>query len=208
MYQTKEALRLQRLAGMLTEGFLQEDEISDDAIEQEIAKALKIEPEKVDLDRIESGAPNTGEVDEAIGTIITIAGLVPFMLELLGGATNWFAKNVGLDPKKQGTEIGNKLKTAGHKLHHAYVYPIERFLAGIAYFQGQNSKLVKLKDPKFRQKVANIMYAATMASIAGAGVLEQMKELTGVGPVIHAIADAVKTGKSASEIVSGLLSAA
>jgi hypothetical protein len=70
-------------------------------------------------------------------------------------------------------------------------------LAGVAYFQKKDAKL---KDPKFRQKVANIIYAATMLSLAGAGIAEHITKLDGIAPVIKTMADGAKAGLSIAQI--------
>ena len=111
-----------------------------------------------------------------------------------------------------GTKAGNKLKEWGHKLHHAYTYPIRKMLDGIAWFQklqhsfyGDKKPLGKLQDEKYREKVANIMYAGIMMTVAGVGVASHLKHLHGVGPALTTIADGVKAGKSLADIVQGAL---
>jgi hypothetical protein len=183
-----------KLMNLLLES-LNEAEVSDDAIEKAVAKLVKVDPSKVDLDKAEKGeSAEQSELNE-VAIAITIAGLIPAALELLGGAANWFKKHFGDD--KSPSAVGEKLKKAGHQLHKAYTYPIERMLAGVAYFQKKGSKL---KDPKYRQKVANILYAATMLSIAGAGIAEHITKLDGVAPVVKTMADGAKAGLSISQI--------
>ena len=58
-----------------------------------------------------------------------------------------------------------------------------------------------LKDKEFREKIANIIYAAAMIGIAGAGIISHIKHLTGVGPVIETIAELVKEGLSIKDVV-------
>ena len=100
-----------------------------------------------------------------------------------------------------GSDFGQWMKSAGHKLHKIYVSPIKILLKGIAFFQKKDSKL---KDPKFREKIANILYAITMASVAGIGILSHLGHLSGVGPVAITIADGIKEGKSITDIVKGI----
>ena len=54
---------------------------------------------------------------------------------------------------------------------------------------------------EFREKIANIIYAAAMIGIAGAGIISHIKHLTGVGPVIETIAELVKEGLSIKDVV-------
>jgi hypothetical protein len=256
MQYINEAKRWQKLAGIITEDFdflEEEGTVSDDVIEKAIAQAVRIDPTKVDLEKIENGEPLTEEElnEIAVTTVVTIAGLIPIALNVAGWATNRIKQKFGINLSNQqkqqlarvkqsiekkekeietldkannkpaedkarkeleklihfrdsefGSSIANKLKSAGESLHHAYVYPIERLLAGIAYFQKKGSKL---KDKHYREKVANILYAITMVTIAGAGVISHIKHLAGVGPIITTIADLVKGGKSIADIAKEVL---
>ena len=92
------------------------------------------------------------------------------------------------------------MKEKGHKLHHGYTWPIRTLLKGI----GLVTRNEKLKNKEYRKKLANILYAITMAGVAGAGILTHLGHLTGVGPVALTIADGVKAGKSASEIITSI----
>lgn len=257
-----EVKRFQKIAGILiTESQINDnfifEEVSDDAIEKAIAKVVKVDPSKIDLDKLEKGeAPEEKDLKEFVGLAITIAGLLPAALELVGGTTNWVKQNFALSDQEKkylenlntqiknkkiqidkadkanaasaeekyreeledliktknelyGTKFGNKMKDWGHKLHHAYTWPIRKMLYGIAMYEklvGRNSKekLSKLQDKKHREKVANIIYAVIMMSIAGVGVASHIKHLAGVGPVLTTIADGVKGGKSAQEIIQGI----
>ena len=82
--------------------------------------------------------------------------------------------------------------------------PIKKVLAGIALFQ---KKGAKLKDPKYREKVANVLYAITMAGIAGAGILSHLGHLSGVGNISITIADMVKEGSSLKDIFKAVSNA-
>ena len=92
------------------------------------------------------------------------------------------------------------MKSAGHKLHKVYVWPIKKLLQGIAFFKKDS----KLKDPKYREKVANVLYAITMAIVAGVGILSHLCHLHGVAYVSTTIADGVKEGKSIADIVKAI----
>jgi hypothetical protein len=62
-------------------------------------------------------------------------------------------------------------------------------------------KKTKLQDEKYREKLANIIYATAMFGVAGYGVASHIKHLVGVGPVLATLADGVKAGKSVVDIV-------
>ncbi len=101
--------------------------------------------------------------------------------------------------KKFGTKLGNMAKHAGHSLHSAYTAPIR----GMLYLVGLTAG-GPLKDKKYREKIANIIYAAAMIGVAGAGVISHIKHLAGVGPVITTIAELVKEGLSIKDVVSSV----
>jgi hypothetical protein len=103
--------------------------------------------------------------------------------------------------EKFGTKIGNMAKHAGHSLHEAYTYPIRKMLQFIAWTAEMFGKKTKLQDEKYREKLANIIYATAMFSVAGYGVASHIKHLVGVGPVLTTLADGVKAGKSIADIV-------
>lgn len=98
--------------------------------------------------------------------------------------------------EKFGTKLGNWAKDAGHKVHKLWTSPIR----GMLYLVGLTAG-GPLKDEKFREKIANIIYAAAMIGIAGAGIISHIKHLTGVGPVITTIAELVKEGLSIKDVV-------
>ena len=101
--------------------------------------------------------------------------------------------------KKFGSKLGNMAKHAGHSLHSAYTAPIRGFLKLIGLTAGG-----PLKDEKYREKLANIIYAAIMIGVAGVGVISHINHLTGVGPVITTIADLVKEGLSIKDVVKSV----
>ena len=98
--------------------------------------------------------------------------------------------------KEFGTKLGNMAKHAGHSLHSAYTAPIRGMLKLVGYTVGG-----KLKDEKYREKLANIIYATAMIAVAGFSVISHISHLSGVGPVITTIADLVKEGLSIKDVV-------
>ena len=90
---SEEFRRMQKLAGLITESEYKESlneeflfEISDEDIEKAAASALKISPDQV-IDHEPSEEDK--KVDEAIiTTAITIAGLIPPALNLVGNTAN------------------------------------------------------------------------------------------------------------------------
>jgi hypothetical protein len=230
---------------LLNEGLIFEA-ISDDEIEKAAAAALN-----VSVDDIPDQKPTEEEkakIDEVSATLlITIAGLIPPALNLVGSIANKAKQMFGLSPEEQaelakldklisgkekyiedldvknspkeeeerskleqlkkqrdekfGTKIGNMTKHAGHSLHEAYTYPIRKMLQFVAWTAEMFGKKTKLQDEKYREKLANIIYATAMFGVAGYGVASHIKHLVGVGPVLTTLADGVKAGKSVVDIV-------
>jgi hypothetical protein len=249
----EEFIRMQKLAGLITEEeyskiiketFLFE-EVSDEEIKKATAAALKISP-----DQVINHQPSEEEKkidEEAISLALTIAGLIPPALNLVGNITNKAKQMFGLsneekveleklntlikgkekyvddldkknDPKEEkerellnqlikqrdtqfGTKLGNMAKHAAHSLHDLYVSPIKKMLQFAAWTSEKFGKKTKLSDEKYREKIANIIYATVMIGIAGSGIISHIKHLAGVGPVAITIADAIKAGKSVADVV-------
>ena len=100
--------------------------------------------------------------------------------------------------------VGDILHFAGHKFHQGYTYPIRLLLKGAAFFV-PSGKGYKIKDPKFREKVANVVYAAIMAYIAGDGIISNLKNFSGVKEAYTAVVEATEGGASIAKVIeSGL----
>ena len=239
------------LKAYLKENYLfEEDTNIPDNILKLVAKTVNQPVDKVE--KIVTGKEEVTEeeLNEVVMTAVTIVGLIPTMMEAIGGLSNWIARNTGKNPqqiaklkkinkaieekeeyikkldkkdsKKEfierdrlkkliklrddewGSDFGQWMKKYAHKLHHVYTWPIRKLLQGIAFVQSFFKKDSKLKDPKYREKVANILYAITMAGVAGAGILSHLGHLNGVAAVSATIADGVKEGKSIADIVKGI----
>ena len=220
--------------------------VSDDEIEKAAAAALNVSVD--DVPDQEPTEEEKAKVDEsAILTAITIAGLIPPALNLVGSIANKAKQMFGLSDEEQaelaklnkhiedmekyienldkknspkeeeersrleqakkqrdekfGTKIGNMAKHAGHGLHELYTRPIRKMLQFVAWTAEKFGKKTKLQDEKYREKLANIIYAAAMFSVAGYGVAAHIKHLAGIGPVLTTLADGVKAGKSVVDIV-------
>jgi len=249
----KEILRMQMLAGIITESEYKNSTIFEgeeaETIDQIPSNILNLisKATKQPIEKIKQISKSEEQVDESvILTTITILGLIPLAMEAIGGLSNWISRNTGKseaeitqlkkfnkeieekekfiklldkkDNKKEieerkrldqlkkqrndiwGSDFGQWMKEKAYKLHHAYTWPIRTLLKGI----GLVTRNEKLKNKEYREKLANILYAITMTGVAGAGILSHLGHLTGVGPVALTIADGVKAGKSASEIITGI----
>lgn len=217
----------------------------EDLIKKLAAKALKVKPEDVpeegdkegeDYKIKKEGEEKEGELNESVVlTAVTIAGLIPPVLELIGGIINKLNKKFNLtdEQKKRYAELadlikkakeegnaeeeeklkkelaplqkGGAWKDAGHKLHKAYTWPIRGLLKLISYGTDKGSKL---RDPKYREKIANIIYGIVMASVAGYGIYSHIGHLTGIGPISATLADVAKGAVSVKDAITSALSAA
>lgn len=218
----------------------------EELVKKLTAKALKVKPEDVPEEGDKEGEDykikkegeevEKGEINEvAVLTAVTIAGLIPPVLELIGGLINKINKRFNLtdeqkkryaelvDLIKKAKEAGNaeeeeKLKKeleplqkggawkeAGHSLHKLYTWPIRTLLKGISWGTDKGSKL---RDPKYREKVANIIYGIIMASVAGYGIYSHIGHLAGIGPISATLADVAKGTVSVKDAITNALSAA
>lgn len=158
-----EIKRMQFLAGVITEGqyknSLDEDslseDVSDDEIEKAVAAALKISPDQV-VDHEPSEEEKVNEAAGILGTIafgISVAGLVPTLLTLLGDKTNEIYKRVGLSPEEQ-IELRKLDKFIKEK---------EKYIANLDAKNDPKEdkerkkldKALHLKDKKFGDKTGN-----------------------------------------------------
>jgi hypothetical protein len=244
-------LRMQQLAGLITESEYKEtflfEEIADEEIEKAAAAALNISPDQVINHEPSEEEKKINEIGVTLA--ITIAGLIPPALNLVGSTANKAKQMFGLndkekeslaqlnkkikekneliekldkenDPREEkerelldqltkqkdeqfGTKLGNMSKHAAHSLHEAYVYPIKKMLQFVAWTSEKFGKKSKLSDEKYREKIANIIYATAMVGIAGYAILSHIGHLAGIAPVATFIADGVKAGKSIADIVKG-----
>ena len=200
-------------------------EISDADIVKAVAKAAGVSPKelvaKAKEDKVE---------ESVVLTTITILGLIPPALELIGNLTNSAKRAFKLtdeekedynnlsqqikdekdsskkkELKKQrdekyGTKVGNWFKDAGHSLHKAYTWPIRKMLNFAGKFAKEGSSL---KDKEKNEIRANIIYAVIMAGIAGFGVFSHLGHLKGIASVVTFIADSVKEGVSIADTIEG-----
>jgi len=200
-------------------------EISDADIVKAVAKAAGVSPKelvaKAKEDKVE---------ESVVLTTITILGLIPPALELIGNLTNSAKRAFKLtdeekedynnlsqqikdekdsskkkELKKQrdekyGTKVGNWFKDAGHSLHKAYTWPIRKMLNFAGKFAKEGSSL---KDKEKNEIRANIIYAVIMVGIAGFGVFSHLGHLKGIASVATFIADSIKEGISIADTIEG-----
>lgn len=117
---------------------------------------------------------------------------------------NEILKLKAIRDKLFGTSFGNWLKQNGHKLHHVYTSPIRLALLGMSKLTKRDSRL---RDEKFREKVANVIYSITMISLAGVGIWQGISHLNGVKDVGSLILKGIESGVNTSEIRKQALTA-
>jgi len=221
------------LRAYLAEGRLYEEnfiaeEVSNSDIVKALAKVADMEPKDV-VAKVKASEDEVNEI--AVTTAITIAGLLPAAMELVGGAFNKAKNSFKLNEKERTeylvlqqhykeaksdeekkqlkkemepyeSKIGNWFKDAGHTLHKAYTAPIRGLLWMASKLAPKDSSL---RDKEKREKIANIIYAAAMIGIAGYGVASHIGHLKGVSDVAITIADTIKGGKSIKDAALGAL---
>ena len=129
----KEILRMQMLAGIITESeykanTLFEEEKSEEGTTLDAEKALQssLSTLKSGLSQIKvsskdkEAASQSKEINEAIGwTVYNLVVGAPGLLSLLGRAVDFISSP--FDKSNDGTVVGRALKKASHKLEHAYL---------------------------------------------------------------------------------------
>ena len=225
------------LAGLshLRKEYLNENiisEISDADIIKAVATAADVSPEELVAKAKESEGENVDEAVITTATVltaITIAGLIPPALKLLGNITNATSRSFKLTDeekedydrlsqeikdasggekkelekeldKKYGSKLGNWFKNASTNLHHKYTSPIRKMLNFAGKFTKEGSSL---RDKEKNEVRANIIYAVLMAGVAGFGIWTHIGHLKGIAPVAGFIADSIKEGISVAEIIEG-----
>lgn len=96
-----------------------------------------------------------------------------------------------------GSSFGNWLKESAHKIHAMYTSPIRLALYGLSLVSKRSSKL---RDEAFRTKIANVIYAITMVTLAGIGIWSSLSSLAGVGEVTGVVLKGIESGVNTSEI--------
>jgi hypothetical protein len=243
----------------LDEDSLSED-VSDNEIEKAVATALKISPDQVIDHKPSEEEKKINEIGFDPVAIVaggfTILGLIPIILDLLGGVINnlhkWFDINpVGLNPEEQielkklnkaieekekyikrldskndpkknkerkrlkdllrikaekfPSKTGSELKHIAHKVHDKYIRIIMKFLQFTAWTTEKFGKKTKLSDPKYQEKVANLIYCGIMLWAAGVGIVSHISHLNGVDAVVKFVVESYKAGKSLSDIIKDAL---
>lgn len=217
-----------KIADIILEERFLDEQINQVDIANVLGKALKIPPKEL----VQKAKENEDEVNEVgVLTAVTVIGLIPAAMELLGKLINKAKTSFKLDDKEKHeygiltqkleaaktdeekkaikqqmasyeSKAGNWFKHAGHKLHKLYTAPI-RYLLNLA------GKLTKkghtLRDKKKNEVRANVIYACIMIGLAGYGVASHIGHLKGVSDVAITVADGAKAGKSISELIEGAL---
>jgi len=96
-----------------------------------------------------------------------------------------------------GSDFGNWLKEKGHQLHSLYTAPIRAVLKGLGAVSKPSSKL---RNEKYREKVANIIYAGFMIGLASWGIWSSISHLVGLSEVAQIFLKGLEQGVQMSEI--------
>lgn len=200
------------------------EEFTQDEIDQLAADAIE-GADKEDIEKLRKG-----ELQEALATATIIA--LPALIKLAGKIINGVYRKLSLSKseseefkalkqkikdikkkkakgsikaiqkeidKKFGSNFGNLLKSSGKKLHNLYTTPIRGFLYVLSLATKKGSKL---KDKAFREKVANIAYAAIMVFVAGKGIYSTLTHLSGVTDIATVAVEGIEEQASVAEIMA------
>lgn len=241
---TLEILRMQKLAGLITEQqyrrALNEEETPEqvlknipDEIEQRLAKFLKMSHDELVAQALDSKKEN---VNEGVG--LTLILVLPLLLEVAGKALNkvktlalskednvyYMQWKVFMDTAKKskdqakiqelekeyrdrfGSRFGQSLIGAGHSLHKLYTWPIVQVLKLGSILPGKFGDWAK--DPKQRQKIADVMYAISMLFYGGMHVKQAIEGILSVHNIsdttkfTNSVLDLAKSGKSLKDVIA------
>ena len=170
---------------------LEEDVISKDELEDILASGVKgVEGDDEIIDKALSGELN--DIKEGLG--ITAILVAPILSKLAGKLLNKIQAKLGSENRS-----GEELIKFGKALHKLYTLPIRLVLQGIG---GLAKKPNKFQDKEFRNKVANVIYAAIMIFVAGKGIVEGVRNFEGVESALSVILKSVEGGGGIGDVVS------
>ena len=217
-----------KLSHIILEERYIDEQINQVDIANVLGKALKIPPKEL-VQKAKEDGDNVKEA--AVLTAITLIGLIPAALQLVGKLINKHKTSFKLNDQEKAaygdlvrkletanseqekkaikqkmasyeSKAGNWFKDAGHSLHEAYTWPIRKMLN----LAGRLTKKGHtLRDEKKNEVRANVIYACIMIGLAGYGVASHIRHLKGVADVAITVADGAKAGKSLSELIEGAL---
>ena len=188
MQYINESIRMQKLAGLLTEA-----EETDNVVDKVEDKLEFFDDKLKAFAKSVKPSPKDGQLDEAAMTIAALIAGAPGFLTFLGRGANFIGKAFG--GSKDGNAVGKALIKAGHKLEHSYIDGIAAILTGFfpeAYAnQDQHNESSVLHD-HCHAIYAAIVGAAAIASGIGAS------HATGVVKALEVGA----TGLKSSEVIA------
>ena len=216
------------------------DDTPDD-VENALAKFLKMSPDELEK-QVKDNPKGDKEVDEALAMTIALALplLLELAGKLINKIKTSFALSAddqkfyeGWKARKKAakeakddakiklldkeynarfaSKFGKGLIGAGHDLHKAYTAPIVQVIKLGSFLPGKFGDWAK--DPKKRQKIADIIYAVTMLFYGGIHAKHGIQELLSQHGVDGAtftttVIDAAKSGKSLKDVITAGFTAA
>jgi hypothetical protein len=188
MQYINEAIRFQKLAGILTEE--EQVEVVADKVEdkmndfknqlQSFAKTVKPSPKDKELNEF-----------EPVSTVFTVIAGAPGLLNFLGKGADAIGKFFS-GGAVQSTTIGKALQKAGHKLEHAYIDGIASILT--AFFPETYANQNQHDETSVLHDHCHAIYAAIVgaaAIVSGMGA----SHATGVVKALEAGASGLKTSE-------------
>ena len=206
----KETLRMQMLAGILTEGQYKEKLFEEESIDSETAENADqgLDAGLAALQRgIKSIKPSPKDKElkefEPISFTIGLVASAPGLVSLLGTAVNAISSPF-LKDKQKGTKVGNALKHYGEEMEDAYLRVIANGLK-IAFPQTFGD--IEYQKDNELGKAAKKTY---MAILVAAGVSAGMSAVNAHSSIVAGIEGgmaALKAGEAA-ELAATLVKAA
>ena len=185
---SKEFLRMQKLAGLITEEETPIDPVADKDAEQGLKQALNI---------IKSGTkslkPSEQKIDEIIGVTLGLIASAPGIMNILGNGVNAISSMFQKDNKK-GTIVGNALKHWGHELEKYYIGAIgELVKKAFPIFKDQDihDKTSRLYD------LSHAIYIAILVAAGISGGIEAIKSFE----ILHKALEGGTVALKATEVV-------
>ena len=103
-----------------------------------------------------------------------------------------------------GTKVGDFFKNTGNEILKAYYTPFLLLISGIAAFTPKGSAL---RDEKLQEKIAKVMYGATMIFVAGKGIAHSLHHIAEIKPAVTAMIEAIEAKESFKKVVAAGLAA-
>ena len=187
-FKASHALRNRR--NMLSEDVSMENELEDDLsmIAKDLGPELK--------DRLEDMESGDQEVNEVVGTVVSIIGYILLSNTVVSMLSKWASKTARKYGAINAADRSKRIYDFAHKNEQAFMAPIKRIVG------------IFIKDKKLLSKVTYVLYALVifmMAGAAGGSALQALKKSAYFESALLTLKSAIK-GKEVSTLIKQVLS--